>query len=109
MDLSLIGGVLFLLACLASAATYGYIEISNFTGRGPIHNHAVAQGRDYVAERHLAAPYVVSCMGQDTDDNGYVTCFASAPGAEDLNFECNAYSFVNTNPGCKPLVSIRAR
>lgn len=103
--LGFIGGTIAGLGVLAMAG----IEVSNCSGRGPIHNNAVSQGREYLAEHYPGVNYRLSCMGQDTDGNGYVTCFANTPGQPDVNFECSEYTLVNTNPGCKPIVGIRTR
>lgn len=79
--------------------------VENFGGNGPIHQHAMEQGYQYLQEHYPSAHYQLTCMSQDTDNNGYVTCSATTEevGHPDRAFECSEYTWVTSNPGCKPL------
>lgn len=64
--------------------------------------HAEAYAREY-ARSFMGMPNaVISCLGTDTDRNGYVTCqIAAAPGQPSRQIECVANAWIEANKGCR--------
>lgn len=64
--------------------------------------HAEAYAREY-ARSFMGMPNaVISCLGTDTDRNGYVTCqIAAAPGQPPRQIECVANAWIEANTGCR--------
>lgn len=64
--------------------------------------HAEEYARQYAREFMGLPAAIVSCMGVDTDHNGYVTCNVSGgQGAPVRQIECVANVLIEVNTGCR--------
>lgn len=84
----LIGG--FMILVVLGILIGAFVGISGVTV-GPTRTHAEDYARDYVRQFRGWQQPVVSCMGVDTDNNGYVTCtVAERAGTTPQQVECVA-------------------
>lgn len=64
--------------------------------------HAEEYARQYAREFMGLPAATVSCMGVDTDRNGYVTCNVSGgQGAPVRQIECVANALIEVSTGCR--------
>lgn len=66
--------------------------------------HAEAAARAYGAVLDPSVPadaWVASCMGVDSDNDGYLSCTLAARGRQPTPVECRAWIWIGNNDGCR--------
>lgn len=65
-------------------------------------SNATGYARDWARRFKGWSSPVIDCMGNDTDNNGYVTCTIGDGRGQVEQIECAANTVIEINVGCRP-------